>query len=302
MSNSVSNPPRHPGFTLVELLVVIGIIALLISILLPVLNKAREQAKALVCQSNEKQVLLAFTMYVSAHKGGTPAFADVAIGYPPPANTPFHRSLGYYMLTAGTPGVIRYDKGSFWPYMTSGLHYTQTTGNTSPPPPDVLYRVFNCPSDIDTRGTERGGQLNVSVPRNFSYSWNCQFYANPRPPLGTWDGKTPPPEGWPSDIKNVSRISQIAEPAHKIILDEEMHPNDGWCFMGVEPNGNQDDLPSWRHNGRGNYGFADGHVESLSPSDIGYTTPFHFNDIPTKATGADPTWGYYFHLQSNSYR
>ena len=68
---------RRSGFTLVELLVVIAILAVLVSLLMPALNRARDQAREVYCANNQKYLIMGWTMYygdnddglVGAHSG-----------------------------------------------------------------------------------------------------------------------------------------------------------------------------------------------------------------------------------------
>jgi len=64
---------KNEGFTLIELLVVIAIIALLMAILLPALNRAREQGKRAVCFNNLRQLTAAWQMYAEENDGKIPA-------------------------------------------------------------------------------------------------------------------------------------------------------------------------------------------------------------------------------------
>ena len=97
---------KQRGFTLVELLVVIGIIAVLIAILLPALNRARRQALRVSCSANLQQIGILWTLYANDNKGTLPTMY-YQTGSPPPLDkTGFGN---WTLITADDqPGNINY--------------------------------------------------------------------------------------------------------------------------------------------------------------------------------------------------
>ncbi len=117
---------KRKGFTLIELLVVIAIIAILAAILFPVFAKAREKARQASCQSNLKQIAIAFQMYAQdydetyllmASADGSLAWIDLLAPYttgrkiaqcPDYSNSSLYLGYGYNFLTFGYPDPYWY--------------------------------------------------------------------------------------------------------------------------------------------------------------------------------------------------
>jgi len=256
---------RERAFTLVELLVVIGIIALLISILLPALNRAREQANATKCASNMRQLYMYLVMYTGENKNFLP-------GVPGQTNTigSTKYPMAWWML--GT-GMMDLSDGSMVQYMPSTVQ--------------ARLDLFNCPDDVADGNTRLINSAGTVGQRNFTYSFNANinFYNG-----GFDDYYT----GAPHAIN----MSQIHIPANKIFIVEEKWPNDSSCTMIGPPPGtlSENDVPADRHSGSGNQCFGDGHIDRVTPTEL-YQNSTHLGDtvinVPAN-TATGPDWFNWF--------
>jgi prepilin-type N-terminal cleavage/methylation domain-containing protein/prepilin-type processing-associated H-X9-DG protein len=165
----MSKQTRRKGFTLVELLVVIGIIALLISILLPSLNRARETANRVKCGSNMRQIGQAIQLYANENKGNYPRTiytvdTGARCNYDPRTSS---AAVDPFTDTTAKGNINDVGQAMFL------LIRTQ----------DITPEVFVCPSSNDekdtynsTPGSSAQSKTNFFAKKNLSYSM-----ANPYP-------------------------------------------------------------------------------------------------------------------------
>lgn len=139
---------RRSAFTLVELLVVVGIIALLVAILIPTLGRARQQANRVACSSNLRQLGLAFVMYANDNRQWLPYHADWGGNH--------------------VEDWIHWERGR----NISDSAVAKYLGNFNA-------SVFRCPSD-DIQIRPRSGSPG---PFAYSYTFNYRFASNSNEPV-----------------------------------------------------------------------------------------------------------------------
>ncbi len=256
---------KKNGFTLIELLVVISIIALLIAILMPALNKAREQASGTVCLANQKSLMLAYIMYADENDG------RVVGGYASESatsNLACNYQWAYYPQDdAGNPadvyqgGIIptlQYringlEKGELWKYLKT-------------------HEVYHCPGDSrDRKGAKVGGG-GASVDMDYFYMYRS--YSLPDCLSALPDAQiAATPYFW---LENpIRKLTQVRNPSRRYSFVEDAFAASvqytfnagGWSFAPW-PNGVHDekwwDPPAGFHNNAATYSFFDGHAEMHS--------------------------------------
>jgi len=257
---------RRLGFTLVELLVVIGIIAVLISILLPSLNRARESAKAVKCLNNLRSIAQATIMYCNEN-----LFALPTSGEGPPQK---REDWIYWQPSDSALPYNDVNQSAIAKYLGSGR--------------TVDVQVLVCPSD---RVDEHRVTLAGRPPYPFSYSVNGFVMANnSRNDIN--------PANRPAGRDYYRKITQCRNASSKIwYVDEaESTINDG--LFAPDP-GAQDVVAS-RHEirrndgngmdstinqnvrlgqGKGNIVYVDGHAEFTARSEIFLT--FNYDPFVT---------------------
>jgi prepilin-type N-terminal cleavage/methylation domain-containing protein len=184
---------RSRGFTLVELLVVIGIIAILVSLLLPSLNKAREQAKRTACLSNLRSLGQMINMYANQNKGLIP------VGVSASATNYAGHSANYFIARKSGANIRYVALGLLYPAGIVGHATSQATWAPNADNDVSEGLVFYCPSTLEDSlhgyNTPDNPWIDRILTAGVGGSTNISYICRATDPTSTKPATTPSTQG-----------------------------------------------------------------------------------------------------------
>jgi prepilin-type processing-associated H-X9-DG protein/prepilin-type N-terminal cleavage/methylation domain-containing protein len=224
-SSSLLRRRDRGAFTLIELLVVIAIIAILASMLVPVLSRAKGKGQSAACQNNLRELMLGWTLY--ADDNGDRLAGSISVDL---ANQPGSWVLGNARQDRTTSNIM------------AGVMFRYA--------PAV--RVYRCPAD---RSTVDGA---TGLLRTRSYTLNAWMNSSMAEHGSGWG-----PANFKSMPQKLSQMVRPPPVGTFVFIDEyEGSIDDG--LWNTDPSGTPSgwgNFPAVRHNQGANIAFADGHVE-----------------------------------------
>jgi len=248
MKNSTVSA-QGKAFTLIELLVVIAIIALLLAILIPSLNKAKELANRIVCANHLKSLATASNVYANSHNG-----------YFVPAS---HVGPGQSAKKWGKNNGFKYENGDrYWYQIEAFRSYLKIDDYIDSSNLATMPKEFLCPADkISKDETDLEDRMSYGYNNTDWRPWTLEYKI-----VGYKATNVKNPAGTLNFVDNVDFWCDINGAHYVYVWDR---------IKGLKSDDNlpadiQNDTVYYRHSEGANVGFYDGHAQWLKKEDIFY--------------------------------